>query len=247
METRGGRLSPEAVSASGVPAGVGEVVAQRVACLPEKASQLLTVAAVVGEEFSLGLVADSLDLNNQEVALPLVEAALLAGLVGEVPDQPGWFRFSHALIREVLYEAPTALRRAYLHRRVGDALEHELEVAGGDIVLVELAHHYYRAAPVGGSDKAISYALRASDQAMQHAETQGGNGGTTPRSRRLHLQPGDFLIFEERIGPKTGPLALPLEIENCPHTLADRPARLLAPLAQQSEILHILLAAAIGF
>ncbi|HMC41866.1 MAG TPA: AAA family ATPase, partial [Acidimicrobiales bacterium] len=166
VETRGGRLSPEAVSASGVPAGVGEVVAQRVACLPEKASQLLTVAAVVGEEFSLGLVADSLDLNNQE-ALGLVEAALLAGLVGEVPDQPGSFCFSHALIREVLYEAPTALRRAYLHRRVGDALEHELEVAGGDIVLVELAHHFYRAAPVGGSDKAISYALRASDQATQ--------------------------------------------------------------------------------
>src|SRR5207302_1039604 len=96
-----------------------------------------------------------------------VAAALLAGLVGEVPDQPGSFCFSHALIREVLYEAPTALRRAYLHRRVGDALEHELEVAGGDIVLVELAHHFYRAAPVGGSDKAISYALRASDQAMQ--------------------------------------------------------------------------------
>jgi Baseplate J-like protein len=44
----------------------------------------------------------------------------------------------------------------------------------------------------------------ASGQAAQHAATQGGGGEAAPRPRRLHLQPGDFLVFEERIGPKTG-------------------------------------------
>jgi hypothetical protein len=58
--------------------------------------------------------------------------------------------------------------------------------------------------PQQTSSEGASGGTTTSGQAMQHAETQGGNGGTTPRPRRLHLQPGDFLIFEERIGPKTG-------------------------------------------
>jgi class 3 adenylate cyclase/tetratricopeptide (TPR) repeat protein len=166
LESRQDALSPEGVWASEVPAAVQDVVRQRISRLPEEAAQLLTVAAVVGEEFSLELVADCLELNVQR-ALALVEAALRAGIVREMGQQPGWFCFSHALVRETLYEALTALRCAYLHRRVGEVLERELDTAAEDMLLVEIAYHFYRAASAGMRDRAFAYALRAEEQAMQ--------------------------------------------------------------------------------
>ncbi len=42
------------------------------------------------------------------------------------------------------------------------------------------------------------------DQKAQNGGAQGGKGTPPERKRRLNLQKGNFLIFEERIGPKTG-------------------------------------------
>jgi hypothetical protein len=44
----------------------------------------------------------------------------------------------------------------------------------------------------------------ASYQKAPYGDTQGGNGTPAERKRRLQLQKGDFLVFEERIGPRTG-------------------------------------------
>lgn len=44
----------------------------------------------------------------------------------------------------------------------------------------------------------------ASYQKVQNGGTQGEHDTPAERKRRLHLQKGDFLVFEERIGPKTG-------------------------------------------
>ena len=90
-----------------------------------------------------------------------LDEALSADLVVEVPNSPGRYSFSHALIRETLYEGMSALRRARTHRRVGEALEER----GGDRHLTALALHFTRAASPQDAEKAIEYAGRAGEQA----------------------------------------------------------------------------------
>ena len=51
------------------------------------------------------------------------EAAVAGGLVVEDSEHVDRFSFTHALVRETLYERPIASRRVRLHRRVAEALE----------------------------------------------------------------------------------------------------------------------------
>ncbi|MDQ3404978.1 MAG: hypothetical protein M3548_16585, partial [Actinomycetota bacterium] len=50
-----------------------------------------------------------------------LDTAVEAGLVEEDQRQLGWFRFTHSLAAEALYETTGRLRRARLHRRIGTA------------------------------------------------------------------------------------------------------------------------------
>ncbi|MFI5046435.1 MAG: serine/threonine-protein kinase PknK [Acidimicrobiia bacterium] len=146
----------------GVPEGVKQVIAQRIARLPDGAAQLLTVGAVVGREFDIDVVL-RVDGRDEESALDLLDEACAARLVEEIPGRIGSYSFVHALTREALYDSLGATRRARLHRRVAEALEreHELHL---DRHLGELAYHYAQA----GTElaKAVEYARRAGDQAL---------------------------------------------------------------------------------
>ena len=54
--------------------------------------------------------------------LAALEEPLAARLVAEIPDDPGRWRLTHALVREFLYEALGAARRVALHRTIGETL-----------------------------------------------------------------------------------------------------------------------------
>jgi hypothetical protein len=90
-----------------------------------------------------------------------LDDALAAGLVVESPEHPGRYSFSHALIRETLYEGMSDARRTRIHRRVGGALEGE----GAARHVNALAHHFTRAAEPRDAERAIRYALQAGEQA----------------------------------------------------------------------------------
>jgi DNA-binding SARP family transcriptional activator len=147
----------------GVPEGVRAVIRRRVRQLSEECKLALALASVLGREFGL----DALELASgvsREALLAVLDEAARERVVAEVPGAPARLRFAHTLIREVLYEELAPGRRAQLERRVGEALE---ALYGEDTEphLAELAHHFYRAVPVGGADKAIDYSSRAGDRA----------------------------------------------------------------------------------
>jgi DNA-binding SARP family transcriptional activator len=149
----------------GIPPGVRAVIGQRVGRLSEHCRLLLVPASVVGRDFALELLARITGVATEELADVLDEAAA-ERLIGEVPGAPGRLRFSHALIRDTLYDELTPARRMRLHREVGKAIEATYAVdLGGH--LSELAHHYRAAAPVGAADKAVAYARRAGDRALE--------------------------------------------------------------------------------
>jgi tetratricopeptide (TPR) repeat protein len=146
-----------------IPASVREVIERRLARLSEACRQVLETSSVIGREFELGLVAHVGGRPDREILERLDEASR-ARVVGEVSGLPGRFRFSHALIRDVLYEGIPSALRIDLHRRTGEALE-ALPEEEQTSRLAELAHHFHLSTPGGGTERGIGYACRAGDDA----------------------------------------------------------------------------------
>jgi DNA-binding SARP family transcriptional activator len=103
-----------------VPVPVREVVLRRIARLPQTAAEVLSVAAIAGRHFDIEVVAEAASVEI-EAALEVLDTAVAAGLIVEDQQRLGWFRFTHALAAEALYETTGRLRRARLHRRIGAA------------------------------------------------------------------------------------------------------------------------------
>ena len=92
--------------------------------------------------------------------LDALDEAVAARVLAEVPGAVGRYSFSHALIRQTLYDELTTTRRVRLHRRIGEVLETQYG-ANAEPHLAELAYHFFQAAPGGDVDKAIHYSVRA--------------------------------------------------------------------------------------
>ncbi len=178
---------PEAVSADRlpVPEGVREVVRRRLEPLPEAAGRVLEVGSVLGREFTLPALERVSEVGREEL-LVLLDAAALRGLVTEVVGELGRYRFVHTIIREVLYEDLGASARVDLHRRAAEGLE-ALYAQDPEPRLAELAHHFLESAPAGDVEKAIDYATRAGDRAMDLLAFEEAAGRYARALQALHL------------------------------------------------------------
>jgi predicted ATPase/DNA-binding CsgD family transcriptional regulator len=148
----------------GIPEGVREVIGKRLNRLSNHCNQTLTHAAVIGRGFGLKEVAYLLDGASEEQVLEALEEAVAARIIEELPQAVGQYQFTHALIRETLYDELTIARRVRLHRRTGEALE-ALYRQDVEPHLARLAYHFSEAAPEGGVEEAITYAVQAGERA----------------------------------------------------------------------------------
>jgi predicted ATPase len=161
-----GRIGgPETLTAGAyrVPQGVREAIRRRLKPCSEECRRVLSVACVVGRDFDLPILQQVCDLPVERLLLLLGEV-LAAGMVVEISAPLGRFSFSHALVRETLYDDLGTAERARLHRRVGEILE-GLYGANPEPHLAELAHHFLRAGPAGDPTRAIDYSIRAARRA----------------------------------------------------------------------------------
>ncbi|MFL5796382.1 MAG: ATP-binding protein [Actinomycetota bacterium] len=149
----------------GVPQAIRDVIARRVVHLTEASREALSIASVLGSEFSPETLARVAD-RPPEDALEILGEAVTAGLLAEVAGPAGRFRFSHDLIRETLYKGLTPAGRTGLHRRAAEVLE-ELYGEEADRHLAELARHFSESATPGQSERAVDYALRAGEAAAR--------------------------------------------------------------------------------
>jgi DNA-binding CsgD family transcriptional regulator/tetratricopeptide (TPR) repeat protein len=159
---RGPQLA-RALAELGSPEGVREVVSQRLARLSPATTGLLELAAAGGPVFDLAAIARSgLDDSQRAAAL---EQAIAHGMIEEVPGPQLAFRFTHELVRRALYDRMPRLRRAELHRLVGEGLE-QADEDGPSRRLAELAYQFGAAAPVDGPRRAVKYSLLAGRAAL---------------------------------------------------------------------------------
>ncbi|MFE2870933.1 MULTISPECIES: BTAD domain-containing putative transcriptional regulator [unclassified Embleya] len=145
---------------SEVPVGVRDVIRRHVAGLPKAAQEVLKQACVLGRDIDVDvLLAQS--GTDEDTVLDAVESALLTGLLVE-PDA-GQLRFTHALVRDTLYEDLSQLRRARMHARTAEAIE---AVRPRDVAA--LAHHYLASASRATAAKATHFARLAALDAEIH-------------------------------------------------------------------------------
>jgi DNA-binding CsgD family transcriptional regulator len=124
----------------------------------------LTAASIVGREFESSLLREIIHEEHAAIETLLVEA-LAHALVEDLPEEPGHYRFMHALIQDVLSEQIPGPRRSALHLSTGEALERrynlDLEAHAG-----ELARHF-DAAGQEAVDKAVIYYKLGGERALR--------------------------------------------------------------------------------
>lgn len=145
-----------------VPDSVRALIERRLEPLPQPLVALLRSAAVVGEDFGVGMLSAVTSTAPEEV-LALLDRAVTEGIVRpSTRPGPPTFSFTHALMREVLYAGLSLPGRAASHLRVAEAIEvlypHEPPAA-------ELAHHFIAASALQRDDRAAHYAELAGSRA----------------------------------------------------------------------------------
>lgn len=159
-----GELGANGLPAHAVPSGVRDVVRDRMSGLGAEARSLLQIAAVIGREVDITLLAGAASLDVHR-CLELLEPVEELGLMSPTPRDPFSFQFAHDLVRESVAEATPTARTARLHLDVADAIE---ERPGRDPAAAaeRLAHHLWSAGPLADRERTAVALVSAGRRAL---------------------------------------------------------------------------------
>jgi class 3 adenylate cyclase/tetratricopeptide (TPR) repeat protein len=143
-----------------LPAEIGSAIASRAGALSPECARLLSMAALIGDEFSpqlLGMIAE----RDADLVLNLLDEAFEARFV---VDSDQGFRFAHPVVRRVFALRGTAVRRQRTHLWIAEHMERLGPEAGGTTLAV--ASHYLAAGRAADPLVAGLWAVRAGDEAL---------------------------------------------------------------------------------
>jgi tetratricopeptide (TPR) repeat protein len=146
-----------------VPVTVRSLIASRLDALPPSDDLALKAASVIGDRFTVDLLAGVYPGDPHGKPLDtILESLTERQLIAPEGIDKRNFVFPHALIREVTYEQLTREQRRHLHRRAAETIERERRSdLRQDIAL--LAHHWSHAEV---PDFAMEFSDRAASQAL---------------------------------------------------------------------------------
>jgi hypothetical protein len=145
------------------------------------------------------------------VLLGCLDEAVGAGLIHVRQRPAGTYDFVHPIMRHTLYDDLNPDRRARLHRRLAEALQHA-QAAGTVDAAAEIAVQYHASAVLPGADRGLEHALQAAAEATaatahEHAVTLlriasdlAGSRDAATRALvwgRLALAEGDALLLAD--------------------------------------------------
>ena len=148
-----------------IPEGVREAIGRRLNRLSQRCNDTLTTASVIGREFELEQLKPLIEDMTEDRLLEVLEEALGARIIEEMPRTVGRYQFTHALTQETLTAELSTTRRVRLHARIAPALE-ELYGDNSEAHAAELAHHFAEAQTVLGAEKLVRYSLLAGEKAL---------------------------------------------------------------------------------
>ncbi|MGI9646673.1 MAG: AAA family ATPase [Ilumatobacteraceae bacterium] len=141
---------------------VNQLIASRLARLPDRVQDLVRAGAVLGTEFSFETATAGADLDPL-AALAAIDQAVAAELLHET-ESPSRFRFSHRLVPEAVRATMTRPATALVHHRCAAALT----AAGADDV--EVAHHLLGAVPLVPVDEAVERSRSAATACVERKQ-----------------------------------------------------------------------------
>ena len=166
VQSMGGISLTKSLDELHIPATVQGVLAGRIDQLGVAEKDLLQTAAVIGREFSLGLL-KQVTQEAEETLLPLLSRLQSAEFIYEQPAFPEVeYTFKHALTQDVSYSSLLSERRQEVHARTAQALEALFHAQLNDRRLRELAYHSARSE---NTEKAVEYYQRAGELALKQS------------------------------------------------------------------------------
>jgi eukaryotic-like serine/threonine-protein kinase len=160
---RGG--TSDSTLAMQIPEGLRDVIGRRISRLTPECNRILSIAAVIGRDFSFDVLSAVANLPD-EALLAAIEDAMKVGVLQERAEAGTvHYRFAHAFFRQTLYEEMIAPRRLRLHQEVARALETQY-ARRLDEHAAELTEHFSYSTDPADLEKAVAYAERASQRAM---------------------------------------------------------------------------------
>lgn len=152
-----------------VPDGIREAIGQRLNRLSEDCNRTLSLASVLGRQFQIDLLSRLLEHDGVSAnLLDALDEAIKAQIVEPCGVPPGQLQFSHALIRETLYDELAPIRRARLHAAAVAAIESARNL-DDPLTLSSLAHHSLHGQLADGGEKVVEYARQAAVNASRIA------------------------------------------------------------------------------
>src|SRR5262245_14264593 len=210
QEQGGFVVATAAASDLHLPDQVTAAIVARAEALSEPCRRAFTLAAFLGDGFSLPTLSKVSGVGEDEL-LNLLEEGMRQRLLRS--DGPT-FQFAHPLIRHVFYHQPSAPRRLRYHKQIADSLQ-AMHAASLDKHVLEIAHHLVKAGSVADQDVVVSFARRAADQAfgvfawseaayyyeaaLAAAESTGNLEGSDRAN--LHFRAGLAHYYDQDIGP----------------------------------------------
>jgi class 3 adenylate cyclase/tetratricopeptide (TPR) repeat protein len=145
-----------------LPHSIHDLIAARIDRLPDEVKHALQVAAVVGRQVAVPLLAHAIEASaDLESHLTELRARDFLFLSAREPELV--YTFKHALTQDVAYSSLLERRRRRYHAAVGRGLE-ELRAGRLDEVVELLAHHFGRSAE---GEKAVDYAILAAEKGQR--------------------------------------------------------------------------------
>ena len=166
-----------------VPLSVRAMILARLARLKPPTRQLVQASAVLGNQATAKLLWQLAEVGVQ-AGVEGLEEAVGSGLLREEDagvGRPGSYRFSHDLIRDVVYTELGAARRQVLHQRVLALVQTE------GVAAAELAYH---ARASGEAEAAYRYSMQAGDEALAVFAVENAIG---------HYEQARALLQEQRL------------------------------------------------
>ena len=153
------------VSPSDIPSTLRAIVLERLPRFSDDERQVLFYAATLGRQFDASLLSSLVEVSK-EVVISALRSAVQVGILAELGAPRGQFTFTHALVRDVIYNDLPAILAKDVHKRVAIALHAE----NLDHMQGEIAYHAWAG---GLRDLAMQANLRCARRAMQlHTYTE---------------------------------------------------------------------------